>query len=233
LLTVNFFFIFKASSRILTVPEELRRLKGEGLTEKMIEQAQPLWIAYDQYCAGNRPRVEPLLDILNTEEHLSAAASTLALSLINSPPGGTRRWAEESESSPPNKRVCAISSLRKGTLLISDPSDAAPLFVSSHLEEKKEKYQCFLKFAKELHLWERISPAVRASCLSNLERLQAAVDLNAHNNQISTEVSIPSDLEVKNYPFRSFGLDRPLSDDDPSSFFLPHVNEHSSPREPA
>jgi hypothetical protein len=94
--------------------------------------------------------------------------------------------------------------------------------VGPHLEEKKQKFGYFLMFLKDLGLWGKASAATRASCLSHLERLQAAIDLNAHNNQLSTEVPVPPELnETKDYAFRPSRFTTPLSDDDPGSLCPP------------
>jgi hypothetical protein len=49
---------------------------------------------------------------------------------------------------------------------------------------------------------DKASATTRATCLSHLERLQAAIDLNAHNNQLSAEVPVPPELnEAKDFTF--------------------------------
>lgn len=107
--------------------------------------------------------------------------------------------------------------------LFSDPSEAASLFVGPHLEEKKQKFGYFLMFLKGLGLWGKASATTRATCLSHLERLQAAIDLNAHNNQLSTEVPVPPELnEAKDYAFRPSRFTTPLSEDDSGKISSSH-----------
>ncbi len=92
-----------------------------------------------------------------------------------------------------------------------------------HLEEKKQKFGYFLMFLKGLGLWGKASATTRATCLSHLERLQAAIDLNAHNNQLSTEVPVPPELnEAKDYAFRPSRFTTPLSEDDSGKISSSH-----------
>lgn len=100
-------------------------------------------------------------------------------------------------------------------MFIPDPSEAASLFVSPQLEEKKQKYEYFLIFLKEVGLWEKTSHSSRASALSNLERLQAAIDLNAHNNYLAAELPVPPELaESKTNGLLVSRLTTPLTSDD-------------------
>jgi hypothetical protein len=70
-----------------------------GLSSEALSRAhtniEQLSAAYAQYCDGLKPRVEPLLGTFKTEGELSIAIDTLALALVDSSPGGTRRWAED------------------------------------------------------------------------------------------------------------------------------------------
>lgn len=83
-------------------PEEARlqmRLQKAGLTADAVGQAQAhleqLSAAYAQFCDGKRPRAEPLLYAFKSQREISAAVDSLALAIIDSSPGGTRRWAED------------------------------------------------------------------------------------------------------------------------------------------
>ncbi len=99
--------------------------------------------------------------------------------------------------------------------LFSDPSEAASLFVGPHLEEKKQKFGYFLMFLKGLGLWGKASATTRATCLSHQDRQHPAIDLNAQNKQLSTEVPVPPELnEAKDYAFRPSRFTTPLSEDD-------------------
>lgn len=88
-----------------TTVDELRRAVRSqkegiaGLSSEALSRAhtniEQLSAAYAQYCDGLKPRVEPLLGTFKTESELSVAIDTLALALVDSSPGGTRRWAED------------------------------------------------------------------------------------------------------------------------------------------